>query len=395
MVIRPVSLSVGKRLTTSLLLGAGRSSGGTRDEQSGCNDAFIPIAAAARGLHSGRDIRLERCWDKMIGNSEDIKRATDGVDVWNKWADDQIAKGEKRVANFSGHEFGAISFERFRFPGPVYFSRAVFNEATSFRTAKFHDDANFNDAKFKASACFDHARFHEFANFSSAKFEKEFHVSGATFSSEVNFEGASFNHAEFTGVQFEYFLTRFTDAKFKHVPDFRAASFEAPPLFQRVDIKYTLAPGVSGWQRWMSRAAGADDAVRFRLKELAAEWRDHERELTCFANELRAKRFHETKDFGGIVINWAYDVLSNFGRSIGRPVFGLLLLTCLAWVVIMATYSTICGATWEQMKAGAVSGPTMKRSAAMTVPLESVRGRGLIRSRSSDAASAPIDPIRR
>ena len=290
-----------------------------------------------------------------MAKSEDIRRATDGIAVWNKWADEKIANGEKPAVDFSGHEFGTISFESFRFPGPAQFSRAVFNEVTSFRTAKFHGDANFNDAKFKASACFDHARFHEFANFGSATFEKEFLVNGATFSSEVHFNDATFNHSEFTGAQFDYSLTRMTDAKFKHVPDFRAASFETPPLFQRVDIKYTLAPSASGWQRWMSRAAGADDAVRFRrLKELAAEWRDHERELKYFANELRAKRFHETEDFGGVTINWTYDLLSNFGQSIGRPIFGLFVLTFLVWLVIMATYSTICGATWEQWKAAAV-----------------------------------------
>jgi hypothetical protein len=291
-----------------------------------------------------------------MANQEDIERATGGSAIWNPWAQARLTVNQAPVADFSGAgaEIAGISFEGFIFPGEAKFGGTEFSQAVSFRNAKFHGDANFNNVQFQASACFDHARFRKFANFKLATFEKLF-VGGAKFLGEADFVDASFNHSEFTGVKFKHALTRFTGATFAHVPDFRAATFATPPLFQRVNIPYALAPGANCWRRWMSCAAGDDDAARFRrLKELAADWRDHERELEFFANELRAKRFHETKGFGGIALNWAYDRLSNFGRSIWRPIIGLAVLTCLAWLLIMLTYSTICAATWGQVGAGLV-----------------------------------------
>ena len=65
-----------------------------------------------------------------MANPEDIKRAMDGVTVWNDWAEDKKKKGEAPVADFSGHRFGTISFAGFNFPGIVQFSEAVFTETT-------------------------------------------------------------------------------------------------------------------------------------------------------------------------------------------------------------------------------------------------------------------------
>src|SRR6266550_2718152 len=287
-------------------------------------------------------------------NSEDIDRAKRGRGHWNIWAEERRKAGEPPVADFSGAgaEIAGISFENFVFPGEAKFSGTVFSQAVSFRAATFHGDANFNDTRFEVSACFDHAEFRLFTDFSHARFE-QLSVSGAEFSREANFEHAWFNRSHFTGVAFKHALTRFTEASFRHVPDFRATTFETPPLFQRVNVEYARYQGPNFCRRWMSCAAGDDDAVKFRrLKELAADWRDHERELEFFANELRAKRFYETKSFGGIALNWAYDQFFNFGRSIWRPITGLAVLTCLAWLLIMPTYSTIWAATWEQDKAG-------------------------------------------
>src|SRR5205085_4684823 len=56
-----------------------------------------------------------------------------------------------------------------------------------------------------------------------------------------------------------------------------------------------------------------------RLKQFASEAKDHERELQFFSLEMRAKRFYETAGFWPLALNIGYDWLSDFGRSIGRP----------------------------------------------------------------------------
>lgn len=285
-----------------------------------------------------------------MANSEDIKRAAEGSAVWNQWAEARLELKQAPIADFSGAgaEIAGITFEKFIFPGEAKFSDTEFSQAVSFRAAKFHGDANFGSARFKVSACFDHAEFLGFANFHGARFEQLF-LWGAEFSREANFEHAWFNHSQFTGAAFKHALTRFTDASFDHVPDFRATTFAAPPLFQRVHIPYTPDDEANFWRRKMSGAANEDDAVRFRrLKQLAADWKDHERELDFFAKELRAKRFHETKKCGPIALNVAYGWLSDFGQSVRRPFIGLMALTGLAWLLILFTYSTLCAATWAQ-----------------------------------------------
>jgi hypothetical protein len=51
------------------------------------------------------------------------------------------------------------------------------------------------------------------------------------------------------------------------------------------------------------------------LKQLASEWKDHERELEYFGKELMAKRFHETTARRAIFLSWAYEKLSNFAKA--------------------------------------------------------------------------------
>lgn len=68
----------------------------------------------------------------------------------------------------------------------------------------------------------------------------------------------------------------------------------------------------------------ASDADNYRrLKELAISAKDHDRELEFFANELRAKRFHETKGFGALAWSYLYEWFSDFGRSVYRPLVSL------------------------------------------------------------------------
>ena len=285
-----------------------------------------------------------------MAKEEDITRALSGKARWNKWAEECLANNEAPSVDFSGHKIETPSFEGFIFPGPANFSRAEFMNNAMFTDAVFHSDVkmdrtifhgdtNFNGVEFKGSADFSHARFHWFANFNGATC-KEFSFSGAEVTGEANFEGMQFERSAFAGVKFKHALSRFTGANFRHVPDFRAATFEAPPLFQRVQVTYARYQGPRLWRRWMSCAADGDDAVKFRrLKQLASDWRDHEGELEYFGKELQAKRFYETRGRGPIFLNWLYGALSNFGQSIERPVFSLFVLIALASAAILCNHA--------------------------------------------------------
>jgi hypothetical protein len=297
-----------------------------------------------------------------MANQEDIERAKSGMAIWNDWARQRLSNNEAPVVDFSKEWIAGLNFEGFIFPGPTIFSyakfsggavfsRAVFHADAKMDRVKFFKDANFDKVKFKKSANFDHAIFYKFADFDCARFQ-ELSMWGAEFEGEANFANVRFTRAAFTGVSFKHVLTRFTDTTFAHVPSFWAATFATPPLFERVKIKYVSDPAMNFWRRSMSCAAGADDAARFRrLKQLASDWKDHERELEYFGNELRAKRFHETKGRPAILLSWAYEQLSNFGQSVMRPGVGLLIVTCLALALILGTRSPVCDLTWEQFKA--------------------------------------------
>jgi hypothetical protein len=295
-----------------------------------------------------------------MASQEDIERAQDGIAKWNDWARERLANKEAPVVDFSKEEIAGINFEGFIFPGPAIFSYARFNGRAMFSNAVFHadaqmdrvkfiGDANLDKVKFKKSANFDHSVFCKFADFTGGCFQ-DLSMWGAEFEGEANFAGARFTRAAFTGVSFKHVLTRFTGAAFAHVPSFWATTFATPPLFEGVKIPYVSDPAVNLWRRRMSCAASADDAARFRrLKHLASDWKDHERELEYFGKELRAKRFHETTNRPAILLSWAYEQLSNFGQSVMRPSVALLSVTGLSLALILGTRSPVCDLTWEQI----------------------------------------------
>ena len=88
----------------------------------------------------------------------------------------------------------------------------------------------------------------------------------------------------------------------------------------------------------MGRARKKEDAPKFRrLKELAHEAKNHERELKFFADELKAKRFYETNG-PAILISLAFEWLADFGKSVERPTFWLALLTMVASAALSWKY---------------------------------------------------------
>lgn len=102
-------------------------------------------------------------------------------------------------------------------------------------------------------------------------------------------------------------------------------------------IDYQTKRNAPVLERVLQCAADEQDAGKYRrLKQLAAETKDHESELEFFCLELKAKRFYETGSVLPILLNWLYELVSNFGRDVWRPFACWLGLTILSMVLIGA-----------------------------------------------------------
>lgn len=232
-----------------------------------------------------------------------------------------------RWAEFSG---GYADFSESEFSGgTAVFSMAKFSGGNAvFESAKFSGgDVDFSKAEFSGGD----------ANFINSEFNSgNTNFQNATFHRRALFEGADFRHeVDFSVVSFKSAVT-FKDAKFDRIPDFRYSDIKVH--FSMHGMEVGFAP-MKANKRYLfldwKMAANRDHADKFRrLKELASNCKDHEREQNFFAKELMAKRFYETKNFQGLVSSILYQKCSVFGRSIARP-FGILFSV---WLVFGAGF---------------------------------------------------------
>jgi pentapeptide repeat protein len=297
-------------------------------------------------------------------------------------------------AEFNDAEFQSITFfDTTTFRGKADFGRATFASETGFTdasfsgpalffSARFGSFAWFDGAKFKGVSRFDRSTFDGNARFQSADFMSHTHFNRSTFSAEADFGSCTFvgdadfhlayfsGHASFEGSEFgsqcSFRFSRFDrsilldKASFTEVPNFVQANISEPPPLDAISIDQCRSVGLHR----------PDTATCFRsLKSLALESNDHDSELTFFAGEIISRRgvhdfalprpleiFRAWKLVSGerkLVWRWqegtsperamcwpggvrywagqAYETLSDFGRSMLRPLGW--------WVVFMAMYA--------------------------------------------------------
>lgn len=283
------------------------------------------------------------------------------------------------TADFSHLCFvGDVDFIRFEFPGHTEFRNSVFGGS-----GRFAGDAYFNSASFGSSAWFENAIFSGdaffyatlfsggFAFFAGATFRGRALFGAATFSGDsAVFRGATFGKmtdfsvveftshsrtivADFSRADFNgevYFGASVFDAAifcsiksersfsigstFKATPDFREASFHEPPQLDEAEIKPCLSRRhVMGDCRrppldWAKHAPNKDEHAKFRaLRGMADQGNDHTSALRFNANEIAARRFWVDEPFGlnasRFWLGWLYQLVSDYGRSILRPLIGL------------------------------------------------------------------------
>ena len=252
---------------------------------------------------------------------------------------------------------GETTFERARFDHDARFSEAQFADAANFHTAQFAHGADFQAAAFAKPAEFPGSRFtgdvnfgnavfSDRADFASAKFKDNASFANASFLAAANFpqaifrDRANFRNVRFMGpATFSAIQSRaafvLAGARFQQVPSLHDAGFREPPRLDDMSIADPLSlfpvwgTNVGGdprprYLRGLKACGDPEDASRYRrLRKLASATQDNEREREFFAQELRCRRFWLDKPLGeGLArfwIGWAYGGISNFGRSLLRP----------------------------------------------------------------------------
>ncbi|OUR76980.1 hypothetical protein A9Q83_12185 [Alphaproteobacteria bacterium 46_93_T64] len=212
------------------------------------------------------------------------------------------------------------------------FENVIFEKAFDFSKSKLScESVDFLDVKFLG----------DYTNFEDIKVGN----------GNINFPNSSFlGQSSFAGSIFKQSLN-FEQTSFKLVPDFRRTQIAAHFTFHAMTID-TYDP--------VTAVGNEQDKYR-RLKEIAIQSKDHEKELEFFANELRAKNHEENKGITKIPI-WIYEKFSDFGRSISRPFAGLLSV----WFVFGALYWL--GALFLPLKPTASLVDGLKLSAAVLLP---------------------------
>ena len=301
------------------------------------------------------------------------------------------------TASFGGATFsGYAGFGGAKFSGDAWFSGAKFSGDAGFVGAKFSGDASFEGAKFSGDASFEGATFARDAGFAgTTPFAKHTSFGSARFRRMADFSGREFKEqTDFSGARF-YGVPKFHGAKLHPDTSFLNAKFPGegcalPPLrlewFRHEDDTSTERRAarrtrLARWKRWRGRIGprrwrsrpwkamrfgGVPFALRWdrklnavrkahdsdaeeyeiayrQLRRLAAEIGSIEYEGRFHALELKAHRARTDTQIPARIASWLYEKLSDYGRSMGRPLLWLagswLAAAVIYWWAFMPPYN--------------------------------------------------------
>ena len=173
-----------------------------------------------------------------------------------------------------------------------------------------------------------------------SEFEKcSVNFDNANIGSDFLLTGAKFNHSDyitFNGLKVGRSLV-LDKAYFSVVPDFRNLLVDRDVSMIDMKVKYMRKI------RFVGRSSNREHGDMYRkLKSLAIKANDHQRELEFFAMEEKAK-FMWHRNPIEYSPTFLYGLLSNFGRSLRRPIAGLLVTGCFA----ATCFQYILSGTWS------------------------------------------------
>ena len=247
-------------------------------------------------------------------------------------------KGEARFPHAKFSSPNDVNFEEARFIGLAHFGAVQFQAFSSFERATFSDVARFDEVSFSDGANFLNVTFSRYATFNKAQFSRDAAFDHSVFEGAVYFGSSSFvGRAGFSGVRGKALMLN--HPTFERLPDFTGAHFDEAPVFDNIDLQPERFRNASDERT----SVGAPERWR-ALRRLAVQGHDHEREPLFFKGEMMARRgTRDTRTSLWFWVGWTYQILSDFGRSLTRPLLGL----AIAVAAFACLYALPNDAVWE------------------------------------------------
>lgn len=223
--------------------------------------------------------------------------------------------GEGDVS-FSNTRFGngKIDFENASFgDGDVFFMNTIFGCGhIQFLNNRISADFKFLPAKLPGPGSLDFRYCSFFGRFQLIRND-----GGPVWGKPISFEGSNFSN-----------VTEIRNVRFIDVPDFRSTANTHHLSMENIDYQLTpQQPTVQSLTPHEKNNNISYITLKLqRLKNLAEKDGNHYLALKFHADELRTRRWNQTKKFETIV-DIIYDFLCDYGQTIWRPTFFLIICT--------------------------------------------------------------------
>ena len=239
----------------------------------------------------------------------------------------KFSRGQSDFRNARFNQKAYFTNSTFSISGTL-FRKTEFNRIADFQNTQFNGAANFQNAKFKENARFKDSQFKLWARFIAAQFRghADFTSSGNNIEIDAFQDGVYFDGAEFLD------NANFNNRKFQQSTNFRECFFHKAPRFHNCSLHQETDFADA---RFLDTSS-AGSAMAYRtLKQDMEEKRARQEQLVFYALEMKCRRSEEKRKLVKF-LSWLYELTSDYGQSISRP---LLWLGCSYF--IFATFYTI------------------------------------------------------
>lgn len=270
--------------------------------------------------------------------------------------------------NFTGATFDAVmSFKDINFKKGIDFSQVSSklqcDDSFIFERVSFNERAIFNQQRSDLKVIIHKSNFLKEADFSCSCFNI-LRISNTSFEDNVSFHSSAFKSIQLDTTIFNGNVD-FSHTEFKTIQqtNFNVVNFNDLVIFDNVKCDYTIDITKCAFAKELNvvNINIKDKLYHFYnlsdrycvLKKLAERSKNNDRKLDFFAYEMMAKRnmlSWKNKTRGELFINYAYQYISDYGRSFMRPL-GYLVGVWISFGLMYTIIALICnsfnnGAFW-------------------------------------------------
>lgn len=266
-----------------------------------------------------------------------------------------IIGGTTKIEGCRFTRFDAAQMEH---AGEASYLRTTFSDAVTFNGARFRDRTSFRGAAFRGRASFLKCRFDGSTSFAADRKEAPGFVDGGSVFETVTFQTSCFTASpdliwcvDFDGRQFEGASIfdgcrfagspRFFEVAFHEDASFRYTEFRPAPhpdlrdrwkAFQtHANVAVAWRATMNAWNKGQQQYEHAYRSLKLRMNEIGSA-REERRFLSL---ELRARRARFDPEVRPLesLLSVTYDIVSEYGESIVRPLVWTVIVTLAAAVL--------------------------------------------------------------